>query len=180
MSLELYRMNKPKRDKEMNNDLSVAKGVSAHKRGSLALIQDYHPNFYYTYKELSKYYDLTMFGDSYYPVPKDINLVRWETIKLGKVYIGDAQRLRKLLKGYKLAIVKDYQFKSLQAINVCKLENIKYCVMLQTITKPLVLNLFRRFIGKDTPIIFSVDVDIDKAKWFKNVSYIPFSIEVKK
>ena len=113
------------------------------KKDKLALIQDYHPNFYYTYKELEKYYDLTMFGDSYYPVPKDINLVKWKTIRLGKVYVGDTQRLRKLVKGFKQAIVKDYQFKSLQAINVCKLENIKYCVMLQTITKPLVFNLFR-------------------------------------
>jgi len=145
----------------------------------LALIMDYHPNFYDTYKELEKHYDLTMFGSSYYPVPSDINFVEWETKRLGSVYVGSTIKLHLLLKGFKLAIIKDmFQPKSLTAVNVCKRKKIKYIVVIQTITKPYLLPFVKMVVGKDTPIVCSIDNTEIVKKYFNNVSYIPLSIKI--
>ena len=152
----------------------------------LALIQDYHPNFYDTYKELEKHYDLTMYGVSYYDIPKDINNFEWKTSQSGRFYFANPFKLYKLVKGHKQAIIKDFsQPKSLIAIIICTILGIKHSIMIQKMEwfnrHPLVLKiLVKLIIGKDTPIIARVREGYDNAKqFFDNVTYIPFAITKK-
>lgn len=155
-------------------------------RPALALIQDYHTNFYATYKELEKHYDLEMFGTSYFKIPKDINNKLWETKQIGRFYLANPFKLYKLLKGHKQAIIKDFsQPKSVIAIIICRLLGIKYSITLQKMDwfnkHPLLLKLLIKLVIKrDTPIIARITQGFYEAKrFFYNVTYIPFAIEKK-
>jgi glycosyltransferase involved in cell wall biosynthesis len=158
----------------------------------LALIQDYHFNFYYTAKELSKKYNLYLIGTPYRDLPKFIQLNKWKTKIFLKnslrLYFGNILKLNKHLKNKDFAIIKDFsQPKSLIAILMCRLKNIKYLVVIQKLnwTKYKFLSIIFKIlisllIKKNTPIISSIKEGKEKAKkYFNNVTYIPFAIEEK-
>jgi len=152
----------------------------------LALIQDYHNNFYDTYKELEKRYDLQMFGESYFKIPKDINNFEWKHKQIGRFYFANPFTLYKALKGHTKAIIKDFsQPMSITAILVCRLLGIKYSITLQKMDwfkkRPLLLKLLIKLvIKKDTPIIARITESFYTAKlYFNNVHYIPFAVSSK-
>ena len=155
----------------------------------LALIQDYHPNFFDTYKELEKHYDLEMIGDGrYFNCPKEVNNKLWKTKVTGNLYFGNPHTLFKHLRGHKLAMIKDFsQPKSLVAIILCRLMGIKYVVTIQKISwadtkfKKRLLDLVaKRIVGRNTPIICSVKAGFVSAHpYFNNLHYVPFAIKSK-
>ena len=170
-----YQSDSPKADKEYS-----------YGKEKLALIQDYHNNFYDTYKELEKHYDLEMFGESYFKIPKDINNSLWETKQIGRLYLANPFTLYKALKGHTKAIIKDFsQPKSVIAILICRLLGIKYTITLQKMEwfnkRPLLLKLLiKLIIKKDTPIMARISEGYYQASlYFDNVTYVPFAVTRK-
>lgn len=162
------------------------------KMKKLTLIQDYHFNFYYTAKELSKKFKINLIGTSNKNLPKFIIFNKWKTyvfLRKPKIFLSKPLSLFKHLKNTDYAIIKDFsQPKSLIAILICRLKKIKYLIVIQKLnwTNSFFLKIVFKFlikflIKKDTKIIASIkEGEIKAKKYFKKVEYIPFAIEENK